>query len=299
MTRPTDLRIDTTALLRNLLIFCVSIEMLLFTFDYYLNYAGGSHSSALRRLFSTSREDGLAGWVAVLQTAMIAVTLWAIYMVVRKTATRWQILGWQALLVFFCYLALDDGAHIHERLGTAYNEAGDGFALGAWTLELFPSYRWQIVFMPLFAAMGFFMFGFLLKQLRGWKPKAAVFVALSCLAGAVVLDFFEGLAPTHALNPYTAITQRWHLEYWAARTSDVSAYDMLLHFSKSIEECTEMFGMTLLWVVFLHHFTWLARDLRVRFDPPQPRRAAAPDHGVAAVAQSPDLMPASELPRAA
>ena len=154
MTRPTDLRIDTTALLRNLLIFCVSIEMLLFTFDYYLNYAGGSHSSALRRLFSTSREDGLAGWVAVLQTAMIAVTLWAIYMVVRKTATRWQILGWQALLVFFCYLALDDGAHIHERLGTAYNEAGDGFALGAWTLELFPSYRWQIVFMPLFAAWG-------------------------------------------------------------------------------------------------------------------------------------------------
>lgn len=301
MSRPTDLRIDTTALLRNLFVFCVSVELLLFTLDYYLNYAGGSQVSAIRRLFSTSREDGLAGWVAILQTAMVAVTLWAIYLVGRKTATRLQTLGWQALALFFSYLALDDGAHIHERLGTAYNQIGDGFAASSWTLELFPSYRWQIVFMPIFAAMGFFMFGFLLKQLRGWKPKAAVFVALSCLAGAVLMDFFEGLSPTHALNPYTAITQSWHLEYWAARTFDVSAYDMLLHFSKSIEECVEMFGMTLLWMVFLHHFAWLASDLHVRFEPVQSRRQAAPDNGASASAmpQSQDLLTASELSKAA
>ncbi len=204
------------------------------------------------------------------------------------------------LTLFFCYLALDDGAHIHERLGTAYHQTGDGFAFGAWTLEMFPSYRWQIVFMPIFAAMGFFMFGFLLKQLRGWKPKAAVFVALSCLATAVALDFFEGLAPTHALNPYAAIAQRWHLEMWAARTFGTSPYDMLLHFSKSIEECTEMFGMTLLWMVFLHHFAWLAGDLRVRFDPVQRLGIAAADDQTAPVAAvCRDPQPAPGLVQAA
>lgn len=145
------------------------------------------------------------------------------------------------------------------------------------------------------------MFGFLLKQLRGWKPKAAVFIALSCLAGAVVLDFFEGLATMHALNPYTAIAQRWDMEFWAAQTFGVSAYDMLLHFSKSIEECVEMFGMTVLWMVFLHHFAWLAGDLRVRFEPVQPRRGVASGYGVPAGAAERSRNPLAppELPKAA
>ena len=76
---------------------------------------------------------------------------------------------------------------------------------------------------------------------------------------------------------------------------------MLLHFSKSIEECTEMFGMTLLWMVFLHHLAWLAGDLHVRFDPVRPLRATSSHRRapVAAKASSGDPLTASELPKAA
>ena len=136
--------------------------------------------------------------------------------------------------------------------------------MGAWLLNTFPSYDWQIVFMPIFATMGFFTFGFMLRELDGWKPKLTVFLALSFLATAVVADFFEGLSQTHPLNPYTWAAQNWHLDYWTARTFDMSLYDTLIHFSRSLEECLEMFAMTLLWTVFLSHLVNQADGMRIR-----------------------------------
>lgn len=258
---------DRGSLLRNLALVCISLELLFFALDYQINYAHGSRISEIRSLFSTAREDSLPAWFSIMQTALVALTLWVIYVVVRQAGSRWQAAGWLVLALFFSYLALDDGAHIHENIGTAYHNyfSGATSSLGAWTLEVFPSYRWQIVFMPIFAAMGCFMFLFLLRELRGNVAKAAVFLALACLAAAVVLDFFEGLDDTHPLNVYTAISSRWQLDYFTARTFGHSAYVTLTHFSKSIEETLEMFAMTLLWVVFADHLTWIARDMRVRF----------------------------------
>ena len=289
-TSTPTFRFDSVSLLRNLLLMCVSIELLFFALDYHVNYAGLG-SGSIRKLFSTSREDSLPAWFSIMQTAMVALTVWLVYLLVRRTGTRWQRAGWLTLALFFSYLAFDDGARIHERVGTAYHEyfSQASATFGARTLELFPSYRWQIVFMPIFASMGVFMFVFLLGQLRGWKPKVVVFLALTCLAGAVALDFLEGLDEDHWLNPYTAIANTWQLDYWSARTFGRSPYATLVHFSKSIEETVEMFAMTLLWVVFLGHFTWLARDLRIRFAPApacdQSQASAAPQESVSSAVQ--------------
>ena len=264
-----ELRWHRDSLLRNVLFVCAGIEMLLFMLDYHLNYsAHRASSAAIRKLFNTAREDGLAGWFAIMQTAMVALTVWFIYLLVRRSGSRLQRTGWLVLAAFFTYLAFDDGAHIHERVGTWYHDAftGAGSGLAARTLELFPSYRWQIVFMPVFAAAGVFMFLFLLRQLHGWRGKVLVTVALALLATAVALDFFEGLAPDHPWNPYTAITNAWQLDYWTLRTFRHTPYDTLEHFSRSLEETIEMFAMTLLWVVFLAHATRLGRDLHVRFE---------------------------------
>lgn len=276
---PLVLRYDMGEIVRNLLLLCVGLQVLFFTLDFHINYAAGSEIGAVRRLFNTASEDSIASWFSIMQTAAIALTLWAIYLVVRASATRWQRAGWMMLAVFFSYLALDDGARIHEGIGTAYHDsfAGADGTFAAWTLELFPSYRWQIVFMPIFAIVGLAMFAFLLRQLRGWKPKAVVFLALALLGGAVGLDFFEGLASDHPWNPYTMITDTWHLDYMTARLFDERPYDTLVHFSKSIEECTEMFAMTLLWSVFLGHLGWLARDLRLRAAEPEASTVGARD----------------------
>lgn len=261
-----QLSIDTGACLRGMLTFCVSVELLLFTLDYHVNMAGGSDSYPIRRLFDTASEDSLAGWFSIMQTALIAVTVWLVWAVVRQQGSRSQQRGWAVLALFFTYMALDDGAFLHERVGTWFDTAGRASPLGSWMLELFPSYRWQLVFMPLFATMGVFVFVFLLRELRGWKPKTVVFIALGFLATAVFMDFFEGLEPDHPLNPYTALTNAWHLDYWTARTFDQSPYDTLLHFSRSFEECLEMFAMTLLWIVFLQHLARVADGFQLRFE---------------------------------
>lgn len=266
MNNSKQLGIDTGSLLRGVLTFCVSVELLLFTLDYHVNMSRGSDSYPIRRLFDTASEDSLAGWFSITQTMLIAVTIWLIWAVVRQRGSRWQRRGWAAIAIFFTYLAIDDGAFLHERVGTWFDAAGGASPLGAWMLEMFPSYRWQLVFMPLFAGMGFFIFGFLLRELRGWKPKTVVFVALGFLATAVFMDFFEGLDPDHALNPYTALASTWHLDYWTARTFDQSPYDTLVHFSRSFEECLEMFAMTLLWLVFLQHLTRVAHGVQLRFE---------------------------------
>ncbi len=292
MTSTKQLSIDTGALLRTLLMVCVSIEMLFFALDYHLNMAGGSASPAIRRLFNTAREDSLSGWFAIMQTAMIAVTIWLVWAIVRQRGSRWQTGGWAATALFFTYLAFDDGAHIHERVGTWFDEAGEASALGTWMLDMFPSYRWQIVFMPAFAFMGLFIFGFLLRELRGWRPKVVVLVAFACLATAVLMDFFEGLTPEHALNPYTALTNMWHLDYWTARSFGENPYDTLLHFSRSLEECLEMFAMTLLWLVFLQRLTQVADGIRLRVDPTPlfPAREATDDERVPAPRAAPSAI---------
>jgi hypothetical protein len=88
---------------------------------------------------------------------------------------------------------------------------------------------------------------------------------MTCLGGAIVLDFFEGLAADHPLNVYTMIVERFEFGYWTARTFNSTEWDTLQHFSRSIEECTEMFAMTLLWGVFLSHLGVVWRDVRVSF----------------------------------
>ncbi|NKB88879.1 MAG: hypothetical protein GKS06_11735 [Acidobacteria bacterium] len=275
MRNQNDLQIDSTTLVRNMLLVLVSAELLLFTLNYHLNLMNLMGDSAIQRLFNTAREDSLPGWFNIIQTAMIAATLWLIYAVKRQRGTKWQGRGWFAIALFFSYLAFDDGAHIHERVGTWFGNAGDSMVIGAWLLDFFPSYRWQIVFMPIFATMGVFTFVFMLKELRDWKPKLTVFVAMSFLALAVTADFFEGLSQTHALNPYTWLAQNWHIDYWTNRTLGMSLYDTLIHFSRSIEECLEMFAMTLLWTVFLSHLFQSLDGLRMKVVSPAANGAEA------------------------
>jgi hypothetical protein len=259
-----DLQLDAGAVLRTVVIVCVCVEFLLFTLDYHLNLGRGVDLAAARRLFSTTNEDGLASLFAVLQTALIAISTWAIWAVVRQRGSAWTARGWALIAGFFTYLAIDDGAFVHEIVGTWSDMALRTTAIGSRVLEVFPSYRWQLVFMPVFACMGLFIFVFLLRQLRGWQPKATVLFALGCLATAVFIDFFEGLQPDHPLNPYTAIASTWHLDYWTARSFGETPYGTLLHLSKSFEECLEMFAMTLLLVVFLQHLARVADGLRLR-----------------------------------
>lgn len=102
-----------------LLLMCVVLELAFVVLDYQVNYSRGSETSQIRRMLNITREDSLASWFGITQTFMVALTLWATWLVVRRALPRpagWRRLGWLALALFFTYMAIDDGAEVHERL---------------------------------------------------------------------------------------------------------------------------------------------------------------------------------------
>ena len=150
-------------------------------------------------------------------------------------------MAWGFLAIFFIYMAADDGAEIHERLGSTFKAlypagqaASNGDLLNQWQ-GMFPSYDWQLVVLPLLAGAGLFMLFFLRHEFKGRGARVTLYLAVSIMIAAVGLDFIEGLDRSHAWN-----VQAWVVEYFR-----ISA-DSVRHFSKSLEELLEMVSMSLL-----------------------------------------------------
>jgi hypothetical protein len=258
----TTLRINSGKIIWSLLLTCLAIEIALFLADAFINYGKLTEYGMIRRFFNIAREDGLATWFGVTQTWMVALTLWLIYFVVRsRPARKMQRMGWLILAVFFMYMAMDDGAGFHERMGSAFEKMQEQRAVlaeplktGESALALFPSYPWQLLFGPLFAAFGIFMLWFLRRELKQRGPMLLIGLGLLMFVVSVGMDFIEGLEADHPWNLHSRIRSAYHLTRYDVR-----------HFSKAIEEFLEMFGTTLIWVAFLRHFSHIAGDLHIRF----------------------------------
>jgi hypothetical protein len=168
--RCVDLTVDSERLVRNVLLVCLLANLAFFLLDCFVNYRGWIDISSIRRLFNTTREDGMASWFGVTQTLMVALTLWLVFVTVRQQpGSRWRQAGWLVLALFFTYMAIDDGSSLHERLGTAIEniqDSGSGDSWAAALLDVFPSYAWQVFLLPLFGALGLFMLFFLLERLH-------------------------------------------------------------------------------------------------------------------------------------
>ena len=213
--------------------------------DHVINVGRLIDQGPIRRFFNITREDAIASWFAVTQTWMLGLTAGVLYLVSRaRQDARWQRVGWAVLCLFFFYMAMDDGAEFHERIGSSVkalilgDAAGESRAIG-----IFPSYTWQLVFLPIFGAFGLFVLWFLNRTLTSTREKLLVVAAIGLLVLAVVADFFEGIDnPRHRLDLYTALADAW----------DVSRAGFV-HYSKAVEEFFEMLSMSILWIVLLRH----------------------------------------------
>ena len=248
---------------RRVLLGCLGLELLFVFLDYHVNFGRLIDIGALRRMTNIAREDGLASWFGATQTLLMGLTAWAIALLVRaQGAPRWRTAGWTAIAVFFTYLAIDDGAQVHERFGTVFRTLSEQSAPSV--LTAFPSYAWQLFLGPVFVAFGLGMAVFLWRELPERVSLWLAFWALACLALALGLDFFEGLGPEDPWKPYEAIGTRPSVEAWAHDRFGVAGVDAIDHFSRSIEEFLEMLGMTFFWVAFLRHLTSVTPEVRVR-----------------------------------
>ncbi len=241
------LKIDTDRLSKRLLLLLISFELFFILLDFVVNYSEVIEYTSIHRLCNIAREDGLAAWFMTSQTLVAAMVLWFLYWLNRDrgAAGTFYQRGWLVLALFFSYMSADDGAQIHERFGSMFEDMlektsmTDGVgALSQW-LEIFPSYEWQFL-MPFFVLMGLYMLYFLWRLLGVGKPLLMVVAAFSCFAVAIVLDFIEGLDADHPLNVYSWLKQVYLLENY---TVD--------HFAKVLEEFLEMLGISLFLVVFV------------------------------------------------
>ena len=235
---------------------CLVLEIWLLLLDYHVNYGRLTQFDPIRHFTNITGESGLASWFGTTQTLAVALTVWLLALVARAERTaRFSYGGWCVLAALFTYMAVDDGTQLHERVGTVL-----GGELAA--LRVFPSYTWQLIFVPAFGLLALFAVGFLWRELTTRVHLGLVFLALSCFVVAVGSDFFDGLQAEHPLNLYTKLEAGYNLDGWTQARFGHTAYETLQHFSRAVEEFLEMVGMTIFWAVFLVELS--SRNIRLR-----------------------------------
>ena len=239
----TVFTVDTGRFLWAVFLSCLIAELALVYLDLTVNWLEWSELGPIQRLFNTTREDALASWFAVTQTVFVALCAWVIYAISRnQRLSAPRRIGWLLVALVFTYLAIDDGAAVHERIGSAFKEREGGSIA-------FPSYAWQLVLAPVFAAMGAFLMYFLWREMPRTVDRVRLLSAMTCFAIAVAMDFVEGMDDGY---PWLIDTFDWN-----GKT--------IRHFSKSIEEFIEMLGMTLFLITFLGQISRRAQEITVRF----------------------------------
>lgn len=237
---PRGLIIHTRGVIWTVFMVAVAAELTVVLLDYVVNFGRLTELKSIRAYCNITREDGIASWVAVTQTMLVAMTLWSIYeLTCYNGASRWKSGGWLIMALFFTYMAIDDGTRFHERMGSAFEDMyrNDDGIIGAQTLggkvvDAFPSYYWQVLFLPFLGAMGLFVLGFLWKEIRRPFHRLLIFAAIGCFVVAVGLDFIEGFNRTHPWNLYTRIRDAYDMDLY--RRFGRSAYETLRHFGKSL-----------------------------------------------------------------
>lgn len=239
--------------------------------DWVVAWDGDDWPDAIRRLCNAAREDGLASWLATVQAAATAALAWACWRVVRAgDASARRRAGWLLVALVTTWLAVDEGARLHERLGTVLDGAlrtarrdPQAGGVAGW-LARYPSYGWQLVVAPPLAAAALFFLAFLGREAGGGWPRRALWWGLALVAAAVALDFVEGLDREHPWNVHARLAADEGLDDWSRRRFGTSAYATIRHVARVAEELVELWAGALFIAVLLACLLRVAPEIRLR-----------------------------------
>jgi hypothetical protein len=249
---PLSIDVRLRPLLTGLFWSLVLVEAGLVALDLLVAHHGTAFPRSLRELFNLTREDSVGTWFASTLTFLVALALWAVFLLVRRAGapgkSSWS---WGAVAAFFTYASLDDGSKFHERVGGVLSRAISGPDLREGIFPYFPSYPWQVIFAPLFAAMGLAILYVVFKELQDRSARNLVLSGLGLLVAAIAVDFVEGVPKYSGFS---------FADFVRPGTANAR------HYAKVFEEFLEMLAMNLILVGFLAHLLRRFPHCSVRSD---------------------------------
>ena len=223
--------IDSQSFPQKLSLYLWMVCCLLVVCDSALTFHDVTGYYVFHRIFDMTREESIPNWYASILLFCIGLTSLLIYVVQRaKGVLRSDASPWLLFSGFFIFLSMDDGAKIHERLGSFFRELteeGEGiFWVFQDVLDSASTYSWQVFVLPVFLFVGFFMLLWGYQHVRNLETQRWVLFGSVCIALAIGVDYFEGLVD----NEVVSLEGRAFSE------------DTIAHYQRVIEEFLEMSG---------------------------------------------------------
>jgi len=236
--KEVNLRISIDFKLINLFAVLVAIEVLFLLIDNLVSCCGLVTHNKLRALVDITLEANIPTWFSSTQAIVTGIIALLIGHIRKQQAERKKMTGWYLTGLFFIYLGIDDAAQIHERVSTFINDVvkeGSSNGLISSLVDMFPSYHWQVLFLPVFIIAGVIMLVFIFSELKQNKALPVFIAAIFCYVFAVGLDYIDGRS--YYYNVLLGLIPLGLPE--------------LEHISRAIEEFFEMLGTTLFMMSFL------------------------------------------------
>lgn len=235
------LQIDVTFSREKVLLVLIAAELALVLADltvYVFNFA---IPKPFQHLFDLTLEANIPTWFSSTQLLVVGIVSFLVSRQRHALGLKRAALAWLVISAFFAYMGIDDASQIHERLATGASQLAKQTETDSGLLHAFikfPSYYWQVIFLPIFGSLGIFMLVFLHKELGKGASFWLFFSGLACYVIAVGLDYYDGLKGDN----YKLIAN-----YTVLSLQDVQ------HVLRVLEEYIELLGTTLFLGAFMKH----------------------------------------------
>ena len=178
---------------RNVLIFLLVISFSLFLLDYLLRYLGYEYRllytwknyKHVYNIFSLFIETSIPTLFSTLNLLFSSILLWVIAKYTKVTGDKRRY-HWLFLSILFLFLALDEGAQIHETIGVSISSFFN-FSVGH---PLY--YVWVIPYTALVLIVGLIYLKFLFTLPRGIR-NGIIVAGMLFLIGALGLEIVESM----------------------------------------------------------------------------------------------------------
>lgn len=167
----------------------LAIAVLCFTFagsviQFFKYVLAHDYLLGLFPLFNLNSEISIPAWYSSVTLLLCSLLLAVIFFAKRKNEDRFA-LHWAVLSLIFLYLSMDEGAHIHETIGTTLNLRLTGITHG------FIHYTWVIygIALVVIVASGYLKF---LAHLPRKTSSLFILAGFIYVAGALGMEMVNG-----------------------------------------------------------------------------------------------------------